>query len=76
MPTTSAKESHKLTLPFVCRQKETEGLKRLHAQRKHALIPGPAGIGKTALINHLRQAESYLRETHEERLACENRRSP
>lgn len=39
-------------LPFVGRRKEAAQLLRLHAQRKHVLIFGPAGVGKTALIGH------------------------
>jgi len=39
-----------LTLPFVGRRKQTSQLQRLHAQRKHSLILGPEGVGKTALI--------------------------
>jgi len=38
------------SLPFVGRRKEAVQLQRLHAQHKHALILGPAGVGKTALI--------------------------
>jgi hypothetical protein len=41
-----------LALPFVGRRKEAARLDRLHAQRQHALILGPAGVGKTALIHH------------------------
>jgi hypothetical protein len=39
-----------LSLPFAGRRKEAALLQRLHAQRKHALILGPAGVGKTALL--------------------------
>ncbi len=39
-----------LALPFIGRRKEAAQLQRLHAQRKHTLILGPAGVGKTALI--------------------------
>lgn len=46
-------EIHKLALPFVCRKKESSRLQRLHAERKHVLILGSTGIGKTALVNHL-----------------------
>ena len=41
-----------LALPFVGRRKEVARLERLHAERQHALILGPAGVGKTALIHH------------------------
>jgi len=40
-------------LPFVGRRKEAAQLQMLLAQRKHALILGPAGVGKTALIQHV-----------------------
>lgn len=40
-------------LPFVGRGRETARLKQLHAQRKHVLILGPAGVGKSALVGHL-----------------------
>jgi hypothetical protein len=46
-------ECHPLALPFVGRSKEAAQLERLHAQRGHALILGPAGVGKTELIRHL-----------------------
>ncbi len=39
-----------LALPFIGRRKEGAQLERLHAQHQHALIAGPAGVGKTALI--------------------------
>jgi DNA polymerase III delta prime subunit len=44
-----------LALPFVGRRKESAQLQRLHAERKHALILGPAGVGKTTLVNHLKE---------------------
>jgi len=42
-----------LDLPFVGREKEVAQLEQLHAQRRHVLIIGPAGVGKTALIRHV-----------------------
>lgn len=54
MPTTSSKESVKITLPFVSRKRERAQLERLHAQSRHAFILGPAGVGKTALVNRLK----------------------
>jgi hypothetical protein len=53
MQITSSDEHPKLALPFVGRRKEAAQLKRLHAQRGHSLILGPAGVGKTELIHHL-----------------------
>jgi hypothetical protein len=43
-----------IVLPFVGRAKEIALLQRLHAQRKHVLILGAEGIGKSALVRHLR----------------------
>jgi len=45
-----------LTLLFVGRRKEAAQLRWLHARRKHVLILGPAGVGKTALVAHLRDS--------------------
>jgi len=45
-----------IPLPFVGRTKEIALLQQLHAQRKHVLILGAEGIGKTALIAHLRSS--------------------
>jgi hypothetical protein len=45
----------KSALPFVGRRKAAAQLRRLHARRGHALIVGPEGIGKSALIAHLRE---------------------
>jgi len=44
----------KSALPFVGREKEIAQLRQLRAERKHALIVGPEGVGKSALIEHLR----------------------
>ncbi len=44
----------KSALPFVGRRKETAQLRRLHARRGHALIVGSEGVGKSALVEHLR----------------------
>jgi hypothetical protein len=56
MQSTSSNEHLKLTLPFVGREKEIERLGQLRKQRKHVLVLGPAGIGKSALVEHLRQS--------------------
>ena len=49
-----------LSLPFVGRKKESAQLQRLLAQRKPALILGPAGIGKSALVAHLREQQPFV----------------
>ena len=46
--------------PFVGREREVSQLGALHAQRKHVLIVGPAGVGKSALVEHLREQLSLL----------------
>ena len=55
MVTTTATNQLAPALPFVGRGKEVARLKQLHAQRKHVLILGPAGVGKSALLAHLRR---------------------
>jgi hypothetical protein len=47
-------------LPFVSRERETTRLCELHAQRKHVLVIGPAGVGKSALIERVRRQLSLL----------------
>jgi AAA ATPase domain len=44
-----------LTLPFIGRQREIERLRRLHSQGNPVLILGPPGVGKSALVSHLRE---------------------
>jgi len=46
--------------PFVGRQKEMARLCEVHAERKHALILGPAGVGKSALVGQARERLSLL----------------
>jgi AAA ATPase domain len=43
-------------LPFVGRSRETTRLQRLHAQRRHILILGPEGVGKSALVEQLHES--------------------
>jgi hypothetical protein len=43
-----------IALPFVGREKEIARLRQLHKERRHVLILGAAGIGKSALVAHLR----------------------
>jgi hypothetical protein len=52
--------SSAFVLPFVARESELARLCELHAQRKHVLIIGPAGVGKTALVERVRQRLSLL----------------
>jgi hypothetical protein len=49
-----------LSLPFVARRKEMARLSELHAEHKHAIILGPAGVGESALIAHLRDSLALL----------------
>lgn len=49
-----------LPLSFVGRKKEITQLRRWHAQRKHVLILGPAGVGKSALVAHLREQQPLV----------------
>ena len=46
--------------PFVAREREIARLCELHAQHKHVLIIGPAGVGKSALVERLRLELSLL----------------
>jgi hypothetical protein len=61
------------SLSFHGREKEVEQLRQLYADHRHALIVGPAGIGKTALIRHLRQSCPLLHceETSSLRRICD-----
>ena len=43
-----------LAVPFVAREWEITRLRELHAQHKQVLIIGPAGVGKSTLVEHLR----------------------
>ncbi len=60
MQTTTSSEHLNLTLPFVGRRKEAARLQWLHAQRKHALILGSAGVGKTSLVKSLAEEIDLL----------------
>ncbi len=44
-----------LSLRFAGRKTETKRLRQLHRQHKHVLILGPAGVGKSALVAHLKE---------------------
>jgi hypothetical protein len=54
MPTAISDKTEPVELPFTGRGKELARLKQLHAQRRHILILGPAGVGKSALIERIR----------------------
>ena len=60
MQTTSSNESGRLTLLFVGRRKEAGELQQIHTQRKHALILGPARVGKSALVTWLEEKLDLL----------------
>lgn len=74
MQTANPDEHLKLALPFVGRRKELAHLQQLHAQRKHALILGPEGVGKTPLVNHLKEKLGLLVCPHSKHLGeiCES----
>lgn len=74
MQTANPDEPRKLALPFVGRQKESARLKHLQAARKPALLLGPPGVGKTALVNHLKGELGLLLSPHSAHLGsiCEN----
>lgn len=59
---------------FAGREKEVEQLRRSYAERRHVLIVGPAGIGKTALIRHAQQYCPLLlcEDTSSLRRICES----
>ena len=61
------------SLSFYGREKEVEQLRQLYADHRNALIVGPPGIGKTALMRHLRQTCPLLlcEETSSLRRICD-----
>ena len=56
MQATASTIDVRLTIPFVGRGREMARLRQLHKQRKHVLILGPEGVGKSALVAHLRNS--------------------
>jgi AAA ATPase-like protein len=64
----------KKSLAFFGRQRQIDDLRTLYALRKHVLIVGPAGIGKTALLRQIRQQSSLLicEETSSLRRICDS----
>lgn len=61
------------SLAFVGHEKEIMRLRELYAARKCVLLVGPAGIGKTALLQQIRQQYSMLlcEETSSLRRICD-----
>ena len=55
---TSARSA--IFLPFVAREREISRLCQLHAEHKHVLILGPAGVGKSALMEQVRERLTLL----------------
>jgi hypothetical protein len=45
-----------IQIPFIGREKEIAQLRQLHKQCRHVLILGAEGIGKSALVEHLRES--------------------
>ena len=62
------------SLAFTGREKDIERLRALYADRKHVVIVGSAGIGKTALLQHLCQSCPLLlcEETSSLRRICDS----
>jgi len=61
------------SLSFYGREKEVEQLRELYADYRNVLVVGPAGIGKTALMRHVRQKCPLLlcEETSSLRRICD-----
>ncbi|MFY9983894.1 MAG: AAA family ATPase [Chthoniobacterales bacterium] len=61
------------SLAFTGREKEIQRLGALYADRRHVVIVGPAGIGKTALLRQVRQICPFLlcEETSSLRRICD-----
>lgn len=60
----------RLALPFIGREKELARLERLLTTRQSALILGPAGVGKTALLVRLKLQCDFLLCPQADRLAA------
>ncbi len=53
MQTVEPNKPFRFRLPFVGRSRELCRLQQIHARRAHALILGPAGVGKSTLVAQL-----------------------
>ena len=73
MQVTVSTNDSRLTIPFVGRGREIARLRQLHKQRRHVLILGPAGVGKSALVARLRESLNLRACQASERLSeiCE-----
>ncbi len=62
-------EPAKPVFPFVGREKELARLRELHRERRHVLILGADGVGKSALVAHAKQMLPLLVCPRSERLS-------
>ncbi len=69
MQTTTPIRTAQVAIPFVGRESEIARLRHLHAQRRHVLLLGPAGVGKSALIQQLARHLPLLISPKSTRLA-------
>jgi len=60
MASKSSTPAPKIIAPFVAREKEIARLRQLHARRKHVLILGTGGVGKTALVDQIKEELDLL----------------
>jgi len=74
MQKTTSTNLRKPMLSFVARRKEAAQLRRLHGERRHVLIIGPAGVGKSALVAHVGEKLPLILSPQSETLGeiCDN----
>jgi hypothetical protein len=70
MQTNTLYERAKVAIPFVGRTKQTAQLEELHSRKKHTLILGPEGVGKTAIVNHLKEKLNLIVSPQSERFVA------